>query len=202
VETFDVPDLTFDYAPSFNVAPGQAVPVLAQDRRGRRIGPLVWGLLPSWSSPSGRTFINARSETVADTRSFRDSFAARRCLVPADGFYEWRREGASRTPFWFHRPDRGLFTMAAIWDHWSAPGSESRHTFAILTTEASADVRGVHHRMPVVIPEADREAWLQHDSSARDLMDLMEAADGWARHRVDRRVGSPANNDAGLIEPV
>lgn len=153
VETFDVPDLTFDYAPNFNVAPGQAVPVLAQDRKGRRIGPLVWGLLPSWSGPSGKSYINARAETVARTRSFRDCFAARRCLIPADGFYEWRRDSDARTPFWFYRRDRGLFTMAAIWDHWSAPGQESRHTFAILTTEASDDVKDVHARMPVVIEE-------------------------------------------------
>jgi len=202
VETFDVPALTFEHTPNFNVAPGQAVPVLAQDRRGRRMGPMLWCLLPSWSGPDGKSFINARAETVAETRSFRDSFAARRCLIPADGFYEWRRDGGGKTPFWFYRPGREVFTMAAIWDHWSAPSQEDRHSFAILTTEASADVRDVHERMPVVIEEAGRGAWLGRETPIGEVMDLMTSPVAWARHEIDRRVGSPANNDARLIEPV
>lgn len=194
VETFDVPDLTFEHVPSFNVAPGQAVPVLAQDRAGRRIGPLVWGIQPSGSGMKGRTFINARSETVARTPSFRESFAVRRCLIPADGFYEWRKDGKAKTPFWFHRPDRGLFTMAAVWDRGG--------TFAILTTEASDDVRDVHHRMPVVIDTAGTDAWLARETPLEEVASLMAPPGKWARHRVDRRVGSPANDDSGLIEPV
>ena len=92
--------------------------------------------------------------------------------------------------------------MAAIWDHWSAPGQEGRHSFAILTTEASADVRDVHERMPVVIEEAGRGAWLGRETPIREVMDLMTSPGAWGRHEVDRRVGSPANNDAGVIEPV
>ena len=202
VETFDVPDLAFDYAPSFNVAPGQAAAVLAQDRAGRRIGCLTWGLVPSHSDDPGRGMINARAETVAGKPSFRDSFARRRCLIPADGFFEWKTEGAGKTPYWFHRRDRGLFTMAAIWDHWSARDGADLYTFAILTTAAGDDVRQVHDREPVVIGAASRDAWLARDTALAEAVELLSAQGSWARHEVDSRVGSPAQNDSGLIEAV
>lgn len=202
VETFDVPGLTFAYEPRYNIAPGQVAPVLAQDRKGRRIGPLLWGLVPAWSPAPAKGHINARAETVAEAPSFRDAFARRRCLVPADGFFEWRKDPGARAPFWFHRPDRALFTMAAIWESWSPPGEDGRHAFAVLTTEASADVRDVHHRMPVVIDAEDRDAWLARDTSVGEALALMASPGAWARHQVDGRVGSPANDDPGLIDPV
>ncbi len=202
VETFDVPDLAFDYTPSFNVAPGQAVAVLAQDRVGRRIGSLTWGLVPSRFDSPGRGLINARAETVTRKPSFRDSFAYRRCLIPADGFYEWKAEGSARTPYWFHRHDLGLFTMAAIWDHWSPSDGAERYTFAILTTSAGDDVRGVHEREPLVVSAESRDVWLARDAPTGDVVELLSARASWARHEVDGRVGSPGQNDAGLIEAV
>ncbi len=202
VETFDVPDLAFDYAPSFNVAPGQAAAVLAQDRVGRKIGSLTWGLVPSRFDSPGRSLINARAETVTRKLSFRDSFAHRRCLIPADGFFEWKREGAAKTPYWFHRPDLGLFTMAAIWDHWSPPDGETLYTFAILTTGAGDDVREIHDREPLVMGPESRDAWLARDTPLDDVVELLSSRSSWARREVDRRVGSPAQNDSGLIEGV
>lgn len=202
VETFDVPDLAFDYAPSFNVAPGQAVAVLAQDMVSRRIGSLTWGLVPSGFEKPGRGLINARAETVTSKPSFRDSFAYRRCLIPADGFYEWKTEGSAKTPYWFHRPDSGLFTMAALWDHWSPSDGAELYTFAILTTGAGDDVREIHDREPLVIGAGSRDAWLARDTPLDDVVELLSARASWARHEVDRRVGSPAQNDPGLIEAV
>lgn len=202
VETFDVPDLAFDYVPSFNVAPGQAAAVLAEDLAGRRIGALTWGLVPSGFEKPGRGLINARAETVTRKPSFRDSFARRRCLIPADGFYEWKTEGAGKTPYWFHRGDRGLFTMAAIWDHWSASDGADLYTFAILTTAAGDDVRQVHDREPLVIAAGARDAWLARDTPLDDVVELLSMRGSWDCHEVDRRVGSPAQNDSGLIEAV
>lgn len=202
VEAFGVPPLTFEHRPRYNIAPGQSAPILAQDRKGRRIGPLVWGLLPSWFDKPGKGFINARSETVTQTPSFRDSIVLRRCLVPADGFYEWKKDGEAGTPFWFHRGDRGLFTMAAIWDHWEMPGHEPRYTFAILTMEANESVRDVHDRMPVVVAPEDRDEWLDREADFNRVLDLLEKHEPWMRHRVSSRVGSPRIDEPDLIQAV
>jgi putative SOS response-associated peptidase YedK len=202
VEAFGVPALSFDFTPSYNIAPGRAVPVLARDRRGRRIGPMVWGLVPAGSTTMGRSLINARAETVADRKSFRDSFVSRRCLVPADGFYEWKGQGRGKTPFWFHGLDGGLFTMAAVWDRWRDAGGMDLHGFAILTRTAGPDVALVHEREPVVIEAGEHEAWLERTTSRRDLEAMLRRARGWAYHAVDRRVGSTREDDPMLTQPL
>jgi putative SOS response-associated peptidase YedK len=205
VEAFDVPDLCFEHHPRFNIAPGQAAPVVAEDRRGRRIGLLDWGLVPAWKREPGRPFVNARSESVASKRSFAEAFAQRRCLVPADGFYEWRRTGEPESePFWMRPVDDGLLSFAAIWETWRGPSGERRHGFAILTTDANAEVGSIHDRMPVVIDAAERDVWL--DASApreRVRALLVPSPDGaFECRRVSTRVNRTSEEDAGLIEPV
>ncbi len=204
VEAFDVPAPTFELTPRYNIAPSQAVPVVAEDRHGRRMGLLTWGLVPGWIEEPGAGMINARSESVATKPSFREAFARRRCLVPADGFYEWRREGAKKTPYWIHAADRGLLAFAGIWETWSRPGAEPRHTFAILTTDASADVAPIHDRMPVLVAAADRDRWLDRNAPAVGLSDLLHPAPAGTlvSHTVSPRVNKPVEDDAGLIEPL
>lgn len=204
VEEFDLPGLTFEYFARHNVAPGQAAPVVAEDRNGRRIGLLTWGLLPRWMSEPRPGFINARSETVSERSAFRDAFQRRRCLVPADGFYEWRRDGGRKTPFWLHAPEHGVVSFAGVWESWDQPGHDPRHTFVILTTDANEDVRPIHPRMPVVIQRADRDLWLDHagDPALAERL-LRSAPEGTFRsHAVSTRVNRPAEDDPGLIEPV
>lgn len=204
VEVFDVPDLTFEHRPRFNVAPGQSVPVLAQDRKGRRLGLLEWGLVPSWADDPGTSFINARAESVAEKPSFREAFRKRRCLLPADGFYEWKREGGRKQPYWFHRDGRELFTFAGIWEAWTGAGGDPRHTVAILTTDANADVAGVHDRMPVVIGAGDRDRWLDWsvDSGALSALLGPSADDSFRSHPVSTRVNTPDQDDPKLVEPA
>ena len=209
LEAFDVPDLTFDYAPRYNVAPGGPAPVVAEDGDGRRIGLLEWGFLPSWKDEPTNPFVNARAESVASKRSFAEAFRRRRCLVPADGFYEWRSEDGRKVPYWFHPSDGGVISFAGIWETWRPPGSgdgadEARHTFAILTTDANADVSPVHHRMPVVIPASGRDHWLDRAASVDALEDLLSAPpDGaFEARRVSARVNRADADDARLIEPV
>lgn len=204
LETFDVPALTFEYRPRYNVAPGQACPVLAEDREGRRMGLLEWGFIPSWKDEPTGVLINARSESVAAKASFREAFRRRRCLVPADGFYEWKAEGGRKVPHWIHPAGGGLVSFAGIWESWKRPGSEPRHTLAILTTDANEEVSTVHHRMPVVIAPDDRDAWLSRATDVDRLLGLMGPAPaGTFRLRpVSTRVNRPSEDDAGLVDAV
>ena len=204
VEAFDVPSLTFDLIRRYNIAPSQLAPVVAQDRHGRRIGLLTWGLVPAWMDEPGAGFINARSESVLDKPSFREAFERRRCLVPADGFYEWKKGAAGKVPHWFYPGGGGLISFAGLWDSWSRPGVEPRHTFTILTTEANEDVEDVHDRMPVVIAVGDRDMWLHRSSSLDELTPMLRStpAGTFDVHPVSARLNRPAEDDAGLIERV
>lgn len=204
IETFDVPGLTFEYRPRYNVAPGQPCPVVAEDRDGRRLGLLEWGFLPGWKDEPAGPFINARSETVASRTSFAEAFRRRRCLVPADGFYEWRAEGGTKMPYWIHPVGTDLVSFAGIWETWSRPGTGPRHTFAILTTEANDEVSAIHHRMPVVVSAQDRAAWLSRGTDGEQLRRLLAPAPSgtFQMHRVSTRVNRTAEDDAELVEPV
>jgi putative SOS response-associated peptidase YedK len=204
VEAFDVPVPTFEWTARYNIAPSQQAPVVAEDARGRRMGLLTWGLAPGWMDDPGPGFINARSESVHTKPAFRDAFVRRRCLVPADGFYEWRKEGGGKVPHWLHPGAGGVLSFAGLWDSWSRPGAEPRHTFTILTTDANGEVRGVHDRMPVVVAPEARGAWLSHDTDLAALRALLRPApDGtFAVRRVSTRVNKPVEDDAGLIEEV
>jgi putative SOS response-associated peptidase YedK len=204
IEVFDVPSLDFDLVPRWNIAPGQECPVLAEDRRGRRIGLLLWGFVPSTAELAGRPFVNARAETIAEVPAFRDAFASRRCLVPADGFYEWRKDPGGKTPFWLHPSAGGLVTFAGIWERWGPPGHEPRRAFAILTVDANDDVRHIHDRMPAVVAPSDRDSWLDRSAPTESARALLRPAPTgtFAARRVSRRVNSVLNDGPELLEPV
>jgi putative SOS response-associated peptidase YedK len=204
VEAFDVPVPTFDLTPRYNVAPSQPAPVVATDRRGRRIGLLTWGFTPPGAVGPGAGIINARVETVMRKASFRESFERRRCLVPADGFYEWKREGGAKVPYWIHPTAGGLLSFAGIWTTWTQPGAGPRHTFAILTGPASDDLADIHDRMPVIVAASDRDRWLDTSGAPAALADMLRGAPsgGLEAYEVSRRVNRPVEDDAGLIEPV
>jgi putative SOS response-associated peptidase YedK len=207
LEAFDVPMLTFEYRPRYNIAPGQPAPVVAEDRKGRRIGLLEWGFLPAWKDEPGRSFINARSESVATTKSFREAFRRRRCLIPADGFYEWKAEGGRKIPYWIHPLEGVVVSFAGIWETWRGPHGEPsgpRHTFAVLTTDANAEASTIHDRMPVVIAPEGRDLWLDRDAPLDAVTELLRPApDGsFDVRRVSTRVNRPDDDDAELIEPV
>lgn len=196
VEVFDVPPLGFDYHPRWNVAPGQECAVVAEDRKGRRMGLMRWGLVPGWmDDPPSGGFVNARAETAWEKPSFREAFRRRRCLVPADGFYEWAREGDRKVPRWFHPVGGGALALAGIWEG---------RTFAVLTTEANADVAPVHPRMPVILPRERWARWLGGGASVEALRALTgPAPDGTLDRRVvSTRVNGPDEDDPGLIEGV
>jgi putative SOS response-associated peptidase YedK len=158
-----VPNIT----PNHNIVPSQRISVITQSRQaGDRVHHAKkWGLIPGWSKdPSiGHKLINARAETVAEKPSFRKAFQRRRCLIIADGFYEWQKQPGERTkqPYLIELESRSLFAFAGLWERWRDPGTEEMiYTCTILTTTANKTVAPIHHRMPVILPEAAYEEWL------------------------------------------
>ena len=187
-----------DFQPRYNIVPSLHLPVVRQGESGRELALCQWGLIPAWSKsmPKNRP-INARAETVAEKPFFRGAFRRRRCLVPANGFYEWQRSGARKRP-WYVRPrDAGLFAFAGIWDRWDDSG-QTLDTFAIITTSASEAMRPIHDRMPVIVDADEYRPWLETGSPEL----LAPYAGELAACPVSARVNSPANEGRELIEPI
>ena len=196
-------------APRYNAAPGQEILAILQDANTprRTLSLLRWGLVPRWAKdPSiGYKMINARSETVAEKPSFREPLRTRRCLIPADGFYEWRREGKAKTPFCFTLADDSLFAFAALWDEWRSPQGLLLHTCTILTTAPNALMRDVHDRMPVILPREHHDLWLDPGfSKVSELQSLLLPfpAEQMRRYRVSERVNSVKYDDAECAREV
>jgi len=197
-------DLELPLELSYNIAPTQAAYVIT-DAAPHRMQQYRWGLLPFWSKEGKVTgrFINARSETVSEKPTFRTPFRRRRCWVPADSFYEWRREGKEKIPYRILPRDSELLIMAGIWETWGK-GEEAIRTFSILTTTPNREVAPLHDRMPVLLstPEA-REAYLFEEDIEAVAALLHPPPDGYLRlYRVDQRVNSPRHNDAELHRAV
>jgi len=206
VEEIVAPDLGARY----NVAPTDEVYAVATGDSRRRLGTFRWGLVPWWAdSPAvGSRMINARAETVAERKGFREAFERRRCLIPADGFYEWRKEpDGRRQPFHIRRRDRQPLAFAGLWERWRDPADPNRRlaTCAIVTTRANAVVVPVHDRMPVVLPASGWEAWLDPDN--HDLATLRgllapTADDLLVMTAVQPLVNDVRNDGPELLEPM
>jgi putative SOS response-associated peptidase YedK len=203
---FDV-ESGLNLQPRHNLAPTQPAPVVRMgERGGKELALLQWGLVPSWAKEIsiGAKMINARAETVAEKPAFRAPYRRRRCLVPADGFYEWKTEGGVKQPYRIVRRDRAPFAFAGLWEVWEGTGEGSwLETFTIVTTEANATIRDIHHRMPVMLftPDSFR-TWMQADP--KDAAPLMAPCDPELveAYPVDRRVGNVRNDDPGLLDPI
>ncbi len=195
------------FAARYNIAPSQPVPVLACDERGRPVLRLMrWGLVPHWAKdPSmGAKLINARIETVRDKPSFRDALKYRRCLIPADGFYEWTSgTGGKRQPYFIHQQDDGVWVFAGLWEHWQDARGNELETCTILTTAADEVVRPLHERMPVIADPIAGRAWMQASSPEEALAVLAErAVPGLVMHAVSPRVNRAVVDDPRCVAPV
>jgi putative SOS response-associated peptidase YedK len=190
---------------SFNIAPTHAAYVIANDKPDE-LQRMEWGLVPHWSKDgvNAGKLINARAEGIAEKPSFRDPIHARRCLVPADSFFEWRKlPGGRKAPYRITRENGELLYMAGIWDEWKQ-GSETKRTFAVITTVPNQEMSALHDRMPVILPDADaHRLWLSPLPLAEVLSMLHPPADGTlAMYRVSERLNNPAHNGADLHEPA
>jgi len=190
----------------FNVAPTQVMPVVVHNDHNELV-PMEWGLIPHWAAEPTqyRRPINARAETLPDRPMFRGLLRHHRCLVPASGFYEWKRDGLRKTPYYLRLRDAPLFAFAGLYDRWTDPAGGTHLTYTIITTTANDLVRPIHDRMPAILAPEAEERWLDPaplmgDELAR-LLGPYPSAEMEA-YPVSPRVNSPAQDDEGLIEPV
>jgi putative SOS response-associated peptidase YedK len=191
--------------PRFNIAPSQRVPAVRLNSQNDRIlSSLSWGLVPSWAKPDTKVKpINARAEAICTSGMFRQAFERRRCLIPADGFYEWQGAKPPKQPYFIHRPDDGIFAFAGLWERWKpADDAPPLDTCTIITTEPNAVMRAIHNRMPVILDREDYTRWLDREIPGKDVFDLLRPYDGELQaHPVSTRVNKPANDGPDLIEP-
>lgn len=205
-QRFQPDDLFGPILPSYNIAPTQMAPVVLM-REGRRVLlPCRWGLVPSWAKDVsiGNRLINARAETVGEKPAFRAAYHRRRCLVPADGFYEWRKDGRVKTPFYAGLKGHNLFAFAGLWEAHKSPDGSMLTTFTILTTDANAVMAPIHDRMPVILPPDREAAWLDERTPA-DVLAAMVGPypdDAMTAYPVSTRVNKPAYNRPDCIEPA
>lgn len=206
-QEFGVAGSSPEIPPSYNVAPSREVAAVLVRGGERRLETLRWGLIPSWADDPGigSRMINARSETAAEKPSFRGAFRKRRCLLPADGFYEWQRTGNGKQPYHFRMKDGSPFAFAGLWEGWGGDGKEEIRSCTILTTEANELVGEVHHRMPVILAPEDYEIWLDPDVRETDLLASLLApypSDEMEAYPVSRFVNSPSNDDNRCVESI
>ncbi|GAB3700466.1 SOS response-associated peptidase [Halorubrum trueperi] len=189
------------YVPRYNIAPGEQLDVIT-NRAADEIDQYHWGLLPSWADDPGEGIINARSETAAEKRAFRDAWDSRPCLVLSSGFYEWQtRDSGPKQPYRIYREDAPAFAMAGLWEVWE--GEESAiPCVTILTTEPNDLMQPIHDRMPVVLPDGDEETWLTASPDEREELCQPYPEEDLTAYEVSTRVNSSGNDDATVIEPL
>jgi len=191
---------------SYNIAPGRLVPIIrAGGPAGYELTQVKWGLVPHWAKEprSDYSTINARAETVAVKPAFRDAFRHRRCLVPADGFYEWQKRGTAKQPWYIHRRDGRPFAFAGLWECWGE-GEKRLQTCTIIVTEANPLLREIHERMPVILHPADYRRWLDPAAQPSQLGALLVpyAGGDLVAQPVSTRVNDPRHDGPELIEPL
>ena len=204
-ERFEIEDSPSSITPSYNIAPTQQVATVLAENGKRKLEMLHWGLIPSWAKDPevGNRMINARAETIAEKPSYRKAFQERRCLVLADGFYEWQKTDNGKQPFYIRMQDESPFAFAGLWESWRN-GREIR-SCTIITTAPNELAAPIHNRMPVILDPEDYEMWLDPDFDERDpLTSLLKPypADVMEAYPVSRRVNKPSNNEPGVIEPA
>lgn len=193
--------------PRYNIAPTQEVPVIVSEAGKRRVVTMRWGLIPHWSKDTSfaSRMINARGETVAQKPAFRKLFQCQRCLIPADGYYEWKNEQGSKQPYRIVKKNRGLMAFAGLWDRWFSPQGGAIDSFTIITIEACRKIAHLHHRMPVILGRGVESTWL--DNSIRDSVYLGEllyagSSDDLEAYSVSTVVNAAKNDVPECIMPM
>jgi len=202
-ERFNIEVFDEFYKPNYNCAPSQKLPVITNEEPGR-LSYFKWGLIPFWAKDPeiGFKMINARSESITEKPAFKNAYKKRRCLIPANGFYEWRKD-ANKTPFRIFLKSEELFAMAGIWEVWKDAEERPVHTFSILTTSPNKLMESIHNRMPVILPRELEEAWLKENDQTV-LINMLKPFDEnkMSAYSISKKINSPANNHKQLVIPV
>lgn len=207
-ELFDLSEVP-EWTPRYNLAPTQQVPTIRADgaERKREFHALTWGLVPSWARDPkmGARMINARAETVHEKPSFRTAFRQRRCLILADGFYEWKRLERGKQPHFISMQDGRPFALAGLWEHWERPGAPPIDSCTIITTEPNELLAPIHDRMPVILDESVYDEWM--DPDLRDVKRLGALLRPFPPTRmmaypISKLVNSPSNDGPECVEPL
>ena len=197
--------LSCDHDERYNISPGQKIPVVTTTNNQRELKLMRWGLIPPWIKDIKTTkpLINARSETVHQKPSFRDPFHASRCLIPADGFLEWKTERGKKFPYFIFLNQKDIFSFAGIWTKWYKKTSPI-HTFSILTTQANTVLAPIHERMPVIIKSSDYKLWLAPDTDSSSLRSLLLpfSAKEMHAHQVSTEINSYKSDRDGLLNRI
>lgn len=202
-ERFNVEVFDELYKPNYNCAPSQKLPVITNNEP-HNLSYFRWGLIPFWAKDPKLGFrnINTRAETISIKPSFKNAFKKRRCIIPANGFYEWRKD-ENKTPFRIFLKDEELFAIAGIWETWKDAENSIINSFSIITTEANSLCEDIHNRMPVILKPENEQSWLQenNEDSLKKLLVLFDPRkmDAYA---ISKEVNSPKNNSAEIILPV
>ncbi|KFI22636.1 SOS response-associated peptidase [Nitrosococcus oceani] len=197
-----------DLIPRFNIAPSQTVPVVRGESSYRELTLLRWGLIPHWSKEekSPYNLINARAETVATKPAFRGAFRQRRCLIPADGFYEWKAEADGKQPYYIRHHDGEVFAFAGLWEHWEGETGKYIDSCTIIVTAANKLIQPIHDRMPVILEPVDYETWLNpnNNQATSVLTALLKSypPEKMKACPISKKVNRPTNDDPACITPL
>jgi putative SOS response-associated peptidase YedK len=190
------------WQPIYNARPGEWLPIITEEQP-RTITTAFWGFVPHWATrPDAKAVINARAETVADKPYFRSSFKNKRCVIPADGFYEWLPQGRVRVPYYFHRKDEKPFLFAGLYDQ--LPGQKDKDGFVIITTNPNSLVERIHNRMPVMLEDGQEELWLNDKSEKPDIEALLDPYPEklMSMYQVSQAVNSAKEKSEKVVTPV
>ena len=206
-ESFDIHDLSPDIiVPRYNVAPGQQVLAVIHDGKSYRVGLIKWGFVPSFAKDEsiGFSMINAKSETIHEKPAFKKSLKSQRCLILADGFYEWMKENNKKQPYRILLNNEKIFPMAGLWSTYVKENGEKLHTATIITTSANDLMKPIHDRMPVILDEKGKTSWLNPIFHQDDLLNLLKPFDDqkMKAYPVSDKVNKPANDDPSLIGDI
>ncbi|WP_145047840.1 SOS response-associated peptidase [Paenibacillus xylanexedens] len=196
----------FEYKPNYNAAPLQNIPAIIGSSKENRLGSLRWGLVPSWAEDDkiGNKMINARAETLAVKPAFKRLISSKRCIVPCNGFYEWKKEGSNKQPMRILMKDHSIFSLAGLYDTWIDQDGNKLSSCTIITTEPNSLMSDIHDRMPVILRSQDEAEWLNKDSDKESILGLLRPYDAakMSAYKVDSAVGNVRNNNEGLIKEV
>ena len=203
---YSIVDSGFHFLPRYNIAPTQEVPIIVHGEKGNSLKSMKWGLVPHWANDPkiGNSLINARAETIVEKPAFRTAFSKRRCLVPADSFYEWIKFGKQKVPHRILPKNGDIISFAGIWESWFSKDKKELLSFAIITTGPNQTMKNIHDRMPVILRVEDEDAWLKLDTTKESLLSfLMPCNDDFLEsYEVSRELNDPANDRPELIQAI